>query len=275
MSYRKHHVKNKIHQIRPKKRFYKKPFFWAVVLVLILLASGIYIFLFFPGLQVKNVVVSGNEKISAEDLQNMASTGINRKIIGVGNWGIFSKTIFLVDATSINRQILDGFPIIESVQITKKYPESIILGITERKPAGIFCEGTENRNCFLIDINGVAFEPAPQINQNFFIIRSTISEKEVFVGEKAIEANIINAISKIEKNLKDNFQINVTEALILDPSRVDIKTSENWNVYFDLNSDINLEIIKLDSLLKNDIMQENRPNLQYIDLRFKDKAYYK
>jgi hypothetical protein len=59
--------------------------------------------------------------------------------------------------------------------------------------------------------------------------------------------------------------------------RLDIKTNENWQIYFDLNSmsDTDLKIAKLNLLLNGEITPEIRKNLQYIDLRFKDRAYYK
>jgi len=107
------------------------------------------------------------------------------------------------------------------------------------------------------------------------IITQTLNSNDIFTGESVVDRNVISAISKIEKNLKDNFQIDIKEALVSNPLRLDIKTNENWQIYFDLNSDTNLQIIKLNSLLKNEISQTSRASLQYIDLRFKDRAYYK
>ena len=85
------------------------------------------------------------------------------------------------------------------------------------------------------------------------------------------------AIYEIEKNLKDNFQINLSDALISTPIRLDIKTGEGWQIYFntDTDSDITSQLTKLDLLLQKEISAESRQSLQYIDLRFKDRAYYK
>jgi len=81
-------------------------------------------------------------------------------------------------------------------------------------------------------------------------------------------------ILQIQGNLKDNFQINVKEAAISLPERLNIKTSENWQIYFNLESDINLQITKLNLPLKEEISPEKRENLEYIDVRF-SRAYYK
>ena len=125
--------------------------------------------------------------------------------------------------------------------------------------------------------NGVIFEELQSLaqRQDMPIITQTLNSNDIFTGESVVDRNVISAISKIEKNLKDNFQIDIKEALVSNPLRLDIKTNENWQIYFDLNSDTNLQIIKLNSLLKNEISQTSRASLQYIDLRFKDRAYYK
>jgi hypothetical protein len=74
--------------------------------------------------------------------------------------------------------------------------------------------------------------------------------------------------------LKDNFQINLEEALVTSPLRLDVNTSENWRIYFDLgpDSDINLQLTKLNLLLNGGISTASRKTLRYIDLRPKDRA---
>ena len=44
----------------------------------------------------------------------------------------------------------------------------------------------------------------------------------------------------------------------------------NFKIYFNLNQDIQKQINKLDSILK-----ESKENSEYIDVRFSNKVYYK
>jgi hypothetical protein len=96
----------------------------------------------------------------------------------------------------------------------------------------------------------------------------------VFTGEDVVAQNIINAISKIQKSLKDNFQIDLKEALVASSVRLNVTTSENWQIYFDLSpeSDINLQLTKLNLLLNGGMSADSRKNLRYIDLRPQDRA---
>lgn len=262
MSYRKRHVKNKVYRMRPKKRFYKNPAFWIIFFVILFLFAGAYLILFSPVFQVKNIFISGNEKTAAKGIRDFVYTNINT---------VFSKSIFLVDSDDLQKKILERFPVIEKIAVNKNLPHTILLSVSERKPVGIFCAS----ECFLIDQNGVAFEPAIGSFENFSVVRTTVENGEVFIGKKVAEKNIIFAILQIEKNLLENFNIDLKEALISSPSRIEVKTGEGWQIYFNSDSDISTQTAKLNALLNSDVFERGRKNLLYIDLRFEGKAYYK
>ena len=84
-------------------------------------------------------------------------------------------------------------------------------------------------------------------------------------------------LSGVENDLKDNFGINLATALAVSPDRLNVATSENWQIYFDLSpdSDITSQLTKLNLLLNGDLSGTARNSLQYIDLRFENRAYYR
>ncbi|MEK7540918.1 MAG: hypothetical protein AAB529_01625 [Patescibacteria group bacterium] len=274
MKHRRHYVKNKVRRLKNKKSFLKRSVFWIVILSVIIILSFFHFFIFFSKFQVNSVIVSGNNSVQGEALQSIAWNNVNKKIIVLGNWNIISKSIFLTGPKIISKDILNKFPQIENVKVFKKFPKTIILQIKERTPFAVFCQ-TNDKKCFYIDENGIIFKILERIPENISIVRQIIENKEVFAGEKVVEKNIIDIISKIKINLKDNFQIDVKSAMISNPFRLDIETSENWQIYFNLDSETDLQIAKMNLLLKDEIPDSVRKTLQYIDLRFKARAYYK
>ena len=106
------------------------------------------------------------------------------------------------------------------------------------------------------------------------IVRQALDDSRVYTGEDVISQNIISAISKIQETLENNFQINLTQALVTSPVRLNVQTNENWQIYFSLDagSDIGSQITKLDLLLKSEISSGDIKNLRYIDLRPKNRA---
>ena len=242
---------------------------------------------FYSGLQVKNIAISGNEKVKTQDLQELVSNDANIELLSFWNIKIVSRSILFIDSNKINNDILKKYSVVENVRISKKLPETLTLDITERKPIGAFCpsagastelsrmsSGQAVDQCFSIDNSGVIFGSAGAVPENTTIVRQLFNSGQVFTGEQVVVENIISAIYKIQKSLKDNFQIDLKEALVTSPIRLNIKTDESWQIYFDLShdSDINAQITKLNMLLNNEISATGRKLLRYIDLRPKDKA---
>jgi cell division septal protein FtsQ len=271
MSFRKKHVKNKIYKTRPRKPIFKKWWFWILILVLATILAGFYFILFYPGFQIKNIEIFGNEKIGSQELQSIILSNINT--------GLLSKSIFLVNTDKISKEILEKFSTIKQAEVSKKFPQTITLLVAERKPIGVFCLG-QGDECFLIDQDGIIFSakglPASgwENSQNMPIIRQILNNNAVYIGEQVIAGSIMDAIYKIQKTLKDNFDINIEEALVASPIRLNIKTNENWQVYFDIgqDSDVNAQAIKLNLLLSEEISKDTRKDLRYINLIPKDRA---
>lgn len=277
MSYRNRHVKSKIHKIKSKKPFFARPVFWILFLIIIVLVFAVYFVFFCSNLHIKNILISGSGQIEKEKIEPFILSNCKRKIIGYGELELASKNILLVDLDNIKKEILNRFPQIEKVDIATNFPQTLMVGITKREPSAVFCNslGDSKDNCFFIDDNGIIFQALAQAPNNTLIVRQLIIKNDVFAGENIIDKNVMDAILKIEKNLKDKFKINVKEALVSSPLRLDITTDENWKAYFDLNSNIDLQISKIDLLFTEEIPQNIRKGLQYVDLRFKDRAYYK
>lgn len=268
MSYRKRHIKSKIDKIKPKKSIFLKLWFWVIILILIIIVLAIYFFLFYSGVQVKNIIISGNQKVSSQDIRSLILDGTNNKILGILN----SKSIFLVNAGNLEKEMLDKFKTIGGVKITKNYMQTLHVQVSERTPAAVFCPAYGNKGCFLSDIRGTVFEPLDILPQNIVIVRQLADDTQIFIGEKIVQQNIMDLILKIGKDLKDNFKINLREALITSPVRLDATTSAGWKIYFDTSSDSNSQITKLNLLLSGGISPADMKNLRYINLIPSSKA---
>lgn len=183
-SYRKKHIRSEIYRMKPKEPILKSPRFWAIALMLIIIFTGAYFFLFYPGFQLKNILVFGNIKVNTQDLQNIVSQHANTGLINVGDFKVFSRSIFLINDQSTKEDILKKFPVVETVTINKSLPQDIVLGITERKPLGAYCD--KSGKCYLIDQNGIIFEQVSLSQQNITIVRQEMESGQIFTGEKVV-----------------------------------------------------------------------------------------
>ncbi len=289
MPYRKKHLKSNIHRIKPRKSIFKNRWFWIAILILVIAFTAIYFLLFFPGVQIENVYVYGNQKVPGDNIQSLVFGDIEHRFLSMGKLTVSSMSIFWVDSNKIKKQLLDNFPEIESIKISRKFFQTIEIGINERTPVAVFCPSLdettapENGNCYLIDRNGIIFEPLSVSGFDILrhssdecceisIVRRKIDAQGIAMGAQAVEQNIVNLVLKLQKELKDNFQISISQALIESPVKLNVITNENWKIYFDTSSDIDSQITKLDLLLSNQIPAEERKNLRYINLIPNSKA---
>ncbi len=271
MAHNHRYKTQKLRNLRKKKRFYQFWLFWFMIFLIAIIGVSAYLVLFFPKVQILHIEILGNEKVGSQDIENLVLNNVNKNILGTS-----SKSIFLVNSDEVKKNILIKFPVAEDVRVQKKYFSGLTIIMQERKPFSTFCQtarvGDIKNECFLIDKNGVIFEKFNDSTENGMIITSKDS-KEVFIGENVVSNNIMDSIIKIHTNLKQNFSIDIKEALVSNP--LIFTTFENWKIYFDPNADINLQIAKMNLLLKNEVSATARKNLQYIYLQYKDRAYFK
>ena len=259
MSYRRKHITPKIRSLRRKKRLIQHAWFWIGLLILIIISVIGYFVVISAKFKISEVEISGIEKISSEEIKNF---------IAVES----SERIFLMNKVELTNKILHKFPLIESVNLKKDFPQTLKLTIKERGDFAVLCNNENLQNCFKIDRNGVIFEVLNSMQpDNLIIIKE--SDGELLLGSNLVDKNIILLISNIQKNLNDNFQISVKTVFVA--NSLVFTTSENWKIYFDPTTDIDLQITKMNILLRDEIPANIRKNLQYIYLQYKDRAYYK
>lgn len=255
----------KHHRIKRKKSIFQNRFSWLILLILII--SGIIFYFTILGsiFQIKEIKISGNQKIFIKDLQDLVEKKVEQKILFFN-----SKSIFLINLDEIENEILEKFPQITEIKSERKFPDKLSFIIEERKPVAIFCF---EENYFFIDKEGIIFEEIAeaqslQFNQEGELeIKKLILDKTPDLGEKVVDPKKISQILEIESKLK-NLKILIKEVSIISNQRLNVKTLEGWEIYFNPKGDLNWQITELGIILERHIPLERRGELQYIDLRF-------
>jgi len=278
----------KPYRIKKKKSLFKNRFFWIAILVLIIFGGIFYLVCFSSIFQIKDIKISGNsafaeasvdkQKILFDEIQKIIEERISQKILFLP-----SKSIFLANLNQINEPLLERFPQIDEVNLKRRLPSTLIVEIQERLPLGVWCEdlpsspsenlGGQGENCFYIDREGIIFEENPPKEE--FIIKSEELISQGFLGEKVIEKTLLESIFEIQRKLKESLKINIEEIIILEKEKINAKTSEGWEIYFDPTGNIDWQLTKLSLVLEKEIPPERRKDLEYIDLRFGNFAPYK
>ncbi len=251
----------KFHKYKIKKPFYKKKVFTFTFTFTLISISLFYFFIFFDYFQIKNIDISGNKEIKSSDLIDFIDKKSSNSVFFID-----SKSIFLFFPMKILPDILNEFPKISDSYLKRIYPDTIKLEIKERKMIGTFC--SQENNCFHFDSTGKIFEKAEE--KKGLIVKSKTSEYNL--GENVFSKKEIESIVKIWKEIRN--EVSIIEFEIMD-YEIRVNSKYNYYIRFNTEDDIKFQIIKLNLVLKEKIPQENRKNLEYIDLRFEKMINYK
>ena len=256
----------KPHRIKKRKSIFVNRFFWFSILILVIANIFFYFFLFSNYFQVKEIIITGQKKVSTKDLKLIVEKKLEKKLLFFR-----TKSIFLVNLSEIRADILKNFPQVAQIKLQRDFPDALDVIIRERLAVAQWCQ----ERCFLIDKEGIIFEEISEESNQYLKIKSQNQIFNLNFGKKILESELLTSILEIESKLKENFKIPLEEILVVSEKRFNAKTSEDWQIYFNSKEDLDWQLTKLKTLLEKEIPQERRKDLEYIDVRFGNFAPYK
>lgn len=219
---------------------------------------------------IKKISIEGNSSISADKILNKVSEYSNGKY-----FMFFPKNnIFLLPAQKITDNLYLAFPRIEILSLNKNFPDAIFIKIKERTPEALLCAEAEG-GCAFVDEKGFVFEKAPYFSGDIFL--KLFDERE---EKRQIELRK-NIISEDEfkkliefKNLARKNDIKISSLIFKKDNLYEFRAEEGWRILLNEKNTPALSFENLKIALDSEVKEE-RKNLDYIDLRFGNKVFYK
>ncbi len=272
MSYRKKHIHPKIKRLKPKKRFWQHRIFWFALFFTLMLSIATYFIFFLPQLQIENIQISGNRKITTAQIDNIAYKQIKKNLFPAGLLTLTSESIIIENTSKLEELIADAFVLVKDVHVHKAWPQGITIEIVEREPFAVFCFGLGGSECFYIDDTGIIFEKVVALEENLPTLYES-GDMNLVLGSLVTKPNLIAATKAVGNALKENFGIGIMEVAVSNP--LIITTSEGWKLYLDPDGDIDMQVTKMNAMLEGEISLNQRQQMKYLYLQYKDRAYYK
>lgn len=248
-----------------RKRIIKKMIFGFLILIFIFGCATAFFNISY--LRIKKVSLEGNSSLSTEKILSEVSDYLKGKY-----FHIFPRdNILILPKEAIISNLLSKFPRMKEVSLTKNFPDSISVKIKERQQEAILCI---NEECAFIDENGYVFEKAPYFSGDVYL--KFFDERESSPGTIGLQLIPEEQFKKLIdfKDLVSRENIKISKIILKKEGIYEIDISEGWYILLNEQNEpkISYENLKitLDSKVK-----ENRQNLEYIDLRFGNKVFYK
>jgi hypothetical protein len=253
--------------LRKKKRTRKKKPFMGGLLIsfLFLFFSFFALFVYFiyydSFTKIKEVELASVENFNEEELRNFIMEKVE---ISVLKWKV--NDLIIISTKKIEEAVLKETSVIEDVVVKKSFPATLKVKIKERVPYAVWCVRPDTSMCAYVDKNGVAFQRADKItHQDTVFIRKT----EASPGDTVISIEDLEKIKYLSRVFGgQNLSFSFFE---IDSDTVKVIMKEGWNIYF--SAELTEQEVENLILVLREI--DETKGLQYIDLRFGDRVFYK
>ena len=256
-----------------------------VIIGLILLLTAFYFLDHAEFLKIKNIEISGTEYISQSEIKDLIleQTSSRRFIF------FHQSNILFFSKSQAKKKLAENYSF-ESLKIKKNYPDGIKIELKEEISALIWISG---ENKYFLDLAGI---PLRQLTQDDLVIEKSegqtdiirpeissgnypviydLSNSPVIIGQAVAPKDLVDFVVSLTEKLKKGADFNIAHYELTNPQlkEVILLTKEGWKIYFRTEDPIDQSVGSLFSVLQQEI--KNRSTLEYIDLRFGQRVFWK
>ena len=230
----------------------------------IILSGAVYA-LYLPKFRIKNIDVQKLKTLSKDELKGVSEEILAEKIAGF----LPADNILLAPTEKIKTELKSRFLRIKEIGVSRRWPDILEMDVLERSTWGVYCQKDE---CYLIDNEGFLFASAPEFEGNLLL---KLNDERSSAGQFILGDVFLN---KENFSLMFEFQNELEKAgkrafkIIFKDNQQEFYL-EDWRIILDFE-------IKKETAIKNLFLALAEigglgKKLDYIDLRFGDKIFYK
>lgn len=246
-------------------------------LIIVFFVSTLYVLLFSPFLRVTQITVGGTKNIKTNDVIAGVAT------LSDGTFGgIISKNNYIfLTSRRIARAVEDVSKNIAAIEITRRFPHSVHIEITEHQALLLWCPDQWGGECATVDEKGVAYararRDAPEIAGGPLVVvhdrNYTDGDRDAPVFDRAD----VDALVAMRDQFERNGTISLREDVIFlshVSHDVRVTTTEGWEIMFTTRLPLEKTTRTLFTFLERSLAPDERARLAYVDLRFEHAVYY-
>lgn len=273
----------RVSTLRARRRRLRFVYGLGILLFIAAAAYGLSYVSYLPRYTISSVTISGTNEVPPALIQAFVES-----VLYNGRYSYLSRqNIFLYPQLQIETAIVQYFPRISSAQITRSstFATSIHVSVNERQAFALWCASAASsvqsatQTCYVMDNDGFIFADAPTD-------ATTTSTGYVFSGSISTSSAQTNMIGRtfspghmpgILALFKLLAQAGFTPegATVQSDQDFAVPLSQGFSIYASFGESAGTLVNNLQLILSSAPLQENQSDLEYIDLRFGDRVYYK
>ncbi len=250
---------------QPKKGDYRAPLFLGGAIFVLGCFFLVYLFAY-PAFSLQRVEIRGLEPASNAQMEEQVRQYLNER-----RFLFFHRTNrFLFSEKGLKEHLSQTFAFDE---LTVRFKKQLLTLTVKERTSDIIWQ--TNGEGYLADLTGIITKKIEGVSTDqklpLFVDRNNAA---VAIGETILSAAQIENILSFHKLLAEQSIVQKETQFDLKTGKwIGILTQTGYTILFDPDSDLTAQAEALRVILRDTI--KDTSNLQYIDLRFKDRVYYK
>ena len=232
-------------------------------------------FLFFSEIfQIREVVIAGQQRLQEWEVRDVVDDTLDRR-----RWLIFPmRSVFMLSEETL-KQALDDKLVLESVDIQRRPPRTLIVNIKERV-SSILVMMSDGAHAML-DLDGTVIrlyrpdETIPATDAKILLIDG---QGPLSLRDAPVDAAVVNAVIAAPSALAHAFNgaLTLVEVHLQQVASHTLRlvTSEGWGIYLDAKQPLDSQLANAELILRTKV-GDDRKRLDYIDVRFQEKVFFK
>ena len=258
--------------LRVRRRKIRALIALAVILLVAAIVYGVSWASYLPQFSIQTISVVGADQVPAALISDYAQT-----LLDDGSHHLLSRdNIFTYPRAVIEKDIVGYFPRIASANVSRAslLATAITVTVQERQQFALWCSD-DGLQCYSMDQGGFIFAQSPVVSASSseYVFHGAISTSTDPIGQSFVPAHLPGLVALLQLLGQAGFTpLGVTAQSDQDFS---IPLSQGFMLKASFGEDGDTLTKNLQLILSSDALSGKADQLEYIDLRFGDRVYYK
>ena len=263
-----------------RKRFILKASL--ILLFILILLGGVIGFFHTPKFRIREISVEGTISLEQEQFKRETQKFLEGKYFKIFPY----DNIFILPEGKMAVELSEKFPLLKKIVIKHDFSQKLSVAVEERKAKALWCGQLDfvseaERLCAFLDETGFIFQPAPNFSGAIFL-KFFDERKEPAspsqggpsgIGKMMIDPAEFKKIYLFAELLaKKEFAI--AKIILKDAGIYEFYLKDDWYILLNDKNEPSQAFSNLELVLEQTI-KEKRSKIEYIDLRFGKKVFYK
>lgn len=261
--------------LRVRRRRTRALFALALLLLIAGFAWAVSYASYLPRFNVSSLSIVGTHDVPPRLVQAYAETQLYD-----GTYPFLSRdNIFLFNMGALGREIIGYFPRIKTASVDRAsmLATAVTVTITERQPFALWC-ATAN-DCYQMDDSGFVFAQSEATSSpQQYVFSGGIATSSHPIGQSFVPAHLPGILVLLQSLAQAGFPPHGASVDGEEDFSVPLAGQALQNGFYikaSFGEDADTLVKNLQLVLSSDPLQGKQDQLEYVDLRFGDKVYYK